>query len=424
MKFSIEQLAERLTSELGVDAVSTDPGSRTAQAVDGRIAKLLCRPASAAEVTAALRICAEAQAIVIPWGGGTAMALGNAPRRADVVMDLKRLDRVIEHDPANLTATVQSGMTLSAAQSALAEHKQFVPFDAPFSERATVGGIVAANLNGPRRSFYGSVRDLVIGMKVALANGELIKAGGKVVKNVAGYDMCKLFVGSLGTLGIITEVTLRMAPIAESTATVIASGDLPRVQQFTEELSRSPLLPAAITLMNDRPVQNWRAAVWCEGFGEAVARQRRDLESLANRVGARTEILLNGNQQVFWDGIRDFPLQRDRLVCRITLPRAAMFEFIQKFQMWRAPAIVADAAAGTLWFAYQPKKSTANKFAELESMAQAQRGHAVLFAAPAELKQGLEVWGSSPLAMSLMREIKRQFDPNELLNPGRFVGNL
>lgn len=424
MKFSIEQLVERLTSELGVDAVSADPVSLTAHAVDGKIAKLLCRPASAADVTAALRICCEAQAIVIPWGGGTAMALGNAPRRADVVMDLKKLDRVIEHDPANLTATVQSGMTLSAVLSALAAHKQFVPFDPPLSERATVGGIVAANLNGPRRSFYGSVRDLVIGMKVALVNGELIKAGGKVVKNVAGYDMCKLFVGSLGTLGIITETTLRVAPVAESAATVIASGDLPRVRQFTEELFRSSLLPAAVTLINDRPVQNWRAAVWCEGFSETVARHRRDLENLANRVGASAEILLNETHQVFWSEIRDFPLQQNRLVCRVTLPRAALFEFIQKFQIWGAPAIVADAAAGTLWFAYQPKKSAAKKFAELESMAQAQSGHAVLFAAPAELKQGIEVWGSSPPAMSLMREIKRQFDPNELLNPGRFIGDL
>jgi glycolate oxidase FAD binding subunit len=352
------------------------------------------------------------------------MALGNAPRRADVVMDLKRLDRVIEHDPANLTATVQSGMTLSAAQSALAEHKQFIPLDAPFSERATVGGIVAANLNGPRRSSYGSVRDLVIGMKVALANGDLIKAGGKVVKNVAGYDMCKLFVGSLGTLGIITEVTLRVAPIAESTATVIASGDLPRVRQFTVELSRAPLLPTAVTLTNDQPLQCWRAAVWCEGFGEAVARHRRDLENLANRVGASAEILLNGNQRVFWNGIRDFPLRQDRLVCRITVPRAAMFEFIQKFQIWGTPAIVADATVGTLWFAYQPKKSAAKRFTELESMAQALRGHAVLFTAPAWLKQGIEVWGSSPPASSLMREIKRQFDPDELLNPGRFIGNL
>lgn len=424
MKLSIEQLIERLTSELGVDAVNTDPGLLASHAVDGKIAKLLCRPASAAEVTAALRTCAEAQAIVIPWGGGTAMALGNAPRRADVVMDLKKLDRVIEHDPANLTATVQSGMTLSAAQSALAAHKQFIPFDPPFPERATVGGIVAANLNGPRRTFYGSARDLVIGMKVALANGELIKAGGKVVKNVAGYDMCKLFVGSLGTLGIITEATLRVTPVAESAATVIVSGDLPTVRRFTEELFRSSLLPAAVTLINDRPVQNWRAAVWCEGFDETVARHRRDLENLAHRIGASAEILLNETHQVFWNGIRDFPLGQDHLVCRVALPRAALFEFIQKFQVWGTPAIVADAAVGTLWFAYQPKKSAAKRFTELESMAQALGGHAVLFTATAELKQGIEVWGSSPAAISLVREIKRQFDPNELLNPGRFVGNL
>ena len=205
MKISTEQLAQRLSASLGSDAITAEESQLAEHAVDGAMPKLICTPATAEQVAAAVRICSEAQATLAPWGGGTAMSLGNPPRTLDVVVKSTRLNRVIDHDHANLTATVQSGITLNALQSALAPHKQFVPFDPPLPERSTVGGIVAANLNGPRRSSYGSVRDLVIGMKVVLASGETIKAGGKVVKNVAGYDMCKLFTGSLGTLGIISR---------------------------------------------------------------------------------------------------------------------------------------------------------------------------------------------------------------------------
>src|SRR5262249_54132301 len=157
----------------------------------------------------------------------------------------------------------------------------FAPFDPPFPERATVGGTIAAKLNGPRRGCYGSVRDLVIGMKVTLISREQIKAGGKVVKNVAGYDMCKLFVGSLGTLGVINEATLRLAPLAESAMTMIAEGTFEQARQLAAALDCSPLLPAAVFLASDRDQENWRLVVACEGFAEMIERCRRDLAALA-----------------------------------------------------------------------------------------------------------------------------------------------
>ena len=279
MKSTVDQLAQRLGAELGAAAVVTEQSALASHIVDGMQPALVCFPSTAEQIAAALRVSVEAEAAVIPWGGGTAMSIGNRPRALDVVMATSRFNGVIEHDHANLTATVQSGTTLTALQEILARQRQFLPFDPPHPARATVGGIVAANLNGPRRSCYGSVRDLVIGMKVALASGEMIKAGGKVVKNVAGYDMCKLFVGSLGTLGILTEVTLRMAPIPETSATVIAAGALPKVLQFVDELSRSPLLPAAVALMNSGALgagqNDWRAAIRCEGFAETATRRSR-----------------------------------------------------------------------------------------------------------------------------------------------------
>ena len=402
--------------------------------VDGREPALLCFPVNPEQVAAALRLCSEANATITPWGGGTAMAIGNPTRQVDIVIGLERLNLLVEHDQANLTATVQSGHRLAALQEVLARHNQFLPFDPPAPARATVGGVVATNLNGPRRSYYGSVRDLVIGMKIVLASGEQIKAGGKVVKNVAGYDMCKLFVGSLGTLGIITEVTLRMAPIPETAATLIASGTLPKVQQFANELSRSKLLPSAVLLLNaqaskatDLAQSDWQVAVWCEGFEETVARHLRDAPALAQRIGLATAILHEDDHRRFWDKMRDFPLQAG-LVYRVTVPRASTAEVIQTVHNWSTadfrPEIVSDTAMGIVWISLEVNDLAAQWFAKLIAEARAHRGHAIMLAAPTHLKRGIDVWGPAPPTLSLMREIKRQFDPKGLLNPGRFVGGI
>jgi len=250
MNITTERLAQRLESELGAKLVSRESGVLAAHAVDGKTPALVCSPAAPEQVTTVLLICAEAKAAVSPWGGGTMISIGNVPRETCVAMVLTGMNRVIEHDHANLTVTAQSGITLAALRETLSRRQQFLPFDAPRPAQTTIGGTVAVNINGPRRGYYGGIRDLVIGMKVALITGAQIKAGGKVVKNVAGYDMCKLFTGSLGTLGVITEVTVRVAPIAETTATITASGSFDEVVEFVGRLSQSPLLPAAVVLMN------------------------------------------------------------------------------------------------------------------------------------------------------------------------------
>jgi glycolate oxidase FAD binding subunit len=218
MKISADALGARLAGELDAGAVECAPASLAAHGVDGQTPALVCFPSEAEQVGSILRISAEAGAAVVPWGGGTSMRLGNIPRRVDVVIALKNMTALIEHDDANLTATVQAGMRVASFQEILGRRRQFLPLDPPHPERATIGGIVAANVNGPRRTMYGGVRDLVVGMKMVLATGERIKTGGKVVKNVAGYDLGKLFIGSLGTLGIVTETTFRMAPLPETAA--------------------------------------------------------------------------------------------------------------------------------------------------------------------------------------------------------------
>jgi len=427
MKFAMEELTRRLSSSLGADAITTEAAQLVEHSIDGVTPALICTPATAEQLAAAVRICSAAQANVAPWGGGTAMMLGNPPRALDVVVKTTRLNRVIEHDHANLTATVQSGATLNTLQAALAPQMQFMPVDPPLRERSTVGGIIAANLNGWQRSGYGSVRDLVIGMKIILASGEIVKVGGKVVKNVAGYDMCKLFTGSLGTLGIITEVTLRVAPIPAHSATVIAGGPLAKAAECAGLLMRTNLLPTAVYLHNPNGAASWQVLASFDGFAETVARQTNQLIDMARNLGLTPEVIDRERAQR-WQAIADLPVSQDRLTYRLTVPRGALMGIIGTIADWvkvePAPAICADVAMGTLWVVLPAAQTSVELFPRLIALAQEQRGHAIIFAAPAALKKAIDVWGPAPPAHTLMRKIKQEFDPMELFNPGRFIGGL
>jgi glycolate oxidase FAD binding subunit len=271
------------------------------------------------------------------------------------------------------------------------------------------------------------VRDLVIGIKAALVTGEEIKAGGKVVKNVAGYDMCKLFTGSMGTLGIITEATVRLAPVPELSCTIVVSGEWRDATAFLDTLAATPLVPAAVTLLNDGGEgDKWRVAVWCEGLEQDVTRHLRDVETVAGRIGAPVETLRDGAQTVFWGKIRDMPLAAGCCIYRLIVPRAAVKSCIDALKVLGppAPAVAGDMIAGTLWLSWPAESKFAERFPDLISLATAHRGHAVLFAAAEHLKENIDVWGPPPASIGIMQKIKQEFDPGGVLNPGRFIGGL
>jgi glycolate oxidase FAD binding subunit len=435
VKIDSEILASKLQSELGTEAVTLDSRVLSRYTVDGENPAVVCFPSTPDQVGTALRLCSEAEAAVTPWGGGTAMALGNIPRSVEVVIALDRLDKLIEHDDANLTATAQAGMTLSALQEQLKQSNQFLALDPPQPDRATIGGVVAANMNGPRRMLHGSVRDLVIGMRVVLATGEQIKAGGKVVKNVAGYDLCKLFVGSLGTLGIITEVTFKMAPLAETAGTLIAQGSLADCIKMVEEISSSTLLPPAVTLFNAAAAkaegfetEAAAVAVWTDGFTEAVERHLLDFQSIAERIGLATETLRSHQHAGFWQQVCNFGAGREIVLYRLTVPlgsvSAVLVALDQRSAASAATQIVAHAGSGTILVQTQADIPDIAWFSKLTEMANQHHGHAVVLAAPSALKKDLDVWGPSPPSLNIMRKIKHQFDPHGILNPGRFIAKL
>ncbi len=434
MNTTSEVLADRLRAA-GAGTIELDGPGLQRYTVDGKTPALRCVPETPEQIGALLGICAQVGAAVVPWGGGTAMGLGNIPHRADVVLELTRFDKVIEHDAANLTATAQAGLHLAAFQNVLGKEKQFLALDPPHPGQATLGGVVAANSNGPRRMFYGGVRDLVIGMKMVLATGEQIKAGGKVVKNVAGYDMCKLFVGSLGTLGIITEVTLKMTPLPETAATIVAAGPLAQSLELVEALFQSVLLPAGLALISPEVAQavgmpggTPAVAVWAEGFSEAVARHVRDLSTLAARGGLTVEVLGAAAHERLWAHLRDFGTSDGRVVVRVTVPLGSVAAVVNAVDQWRTPDLnvqyVAHAGTGVIWVSLAPVPASARWFPQLSALARDHQGHAVLTSAPLSMKDGVDIWGPPPASVSLMRDIKQQFDPQHILNPGRFVAGL
>ncbi|MGH7846981.1 MAG: FAD-binding oxidoreductase [Candidatus Binatia bacterium] len=435
MNVSIETLTAKLQNELGADAVELDPQVLSSHSVDGKVPTVACFPSTAAQIGRALVVCSEAQAATIPWGGGTAIAFGNIPRSVDVVLALENLNKLIEHDDANLTATVQAGMRLSALQEQLNQRNQFLAVDAPRPDRATIGGTVAANINGPRRILYGSVRDLVIGMKMVLATGEQIKAGGKVVKNVAGYDLCKLFVGSLGTLGIITEVTFKMTPLPEAAATLIAQGPLDNCTKMAEEVFSSTLLPAAITLFNGTAAkaegfetEAAAVAVWTEGFVETVERHAIDIQAIAQRIGLAVELLRDRQHSSFWQQICNFGAGREIALYRLTVPLGSLRPVLLQLEQWSAanqPAeILAHAGSATIFVQPNAAAHGIGWLSKLTEIAKEHHGYVVVMTAPSTLKKDLDVWGPAPPSLEIMREIKHKFDPQAILNPGRFISGI
>ncbi len=435
MKATVDLLATSLRDLLGPGSVESDPEILGRYGVDGKTAKIICLPEKAEQISAALRACAEGAACVIPWGGGTSTGLGNIPRAIDVILSLERMDGLVEHDDANLTATVQAGMRLARLQEIVTAKNQFLPIDAPHPARATIGGIIAANSNGPRRTFYGGVRDLVVGMRMALATGEQIKAGGKVVKNVAGYDMCKLFVGSLGTLGIITEATVRIAPVPESAATIVARGTLNQCLKLVSALSQSTLLPTAMALLSGETAKSAGIShaipsvmVRVEGFAEAVKRHLHDIQTMSQNIGIPHQILDEASHQRLWETARDFGVKEEGILYRLTVPLTSVEELLKSIEERAAHGApvryLAHPGAGTLWILADPDSSGIARFAELGALAAKDGGHAIVASAPPKLKEGIDVWGPAPPALAIMREIKRQFDPQGILNPGRFIAGL
>ena len=347
------------------------------------------------------------------------MRLGAPPRRYEVAFSTERMTRLLEYEPADLTCRVEAGIRLHDLQAALREQGQRLPLDPPHLERATVGGMVAANTNGLSRGRYGTVRDWVIGIAVAYPSGKVARAGGKVVKNVAGYDLMKLHIGALGTLGVVAEVNFKVQARPEMEATLLAQFDAPAPALGVGlKLAHQYLAPAS-AIVQDGDGGRWQLALKLEGYAREVQAAKDQAIRFVREAGGivqDAEIPL-----AFWDAARDWSTPADdEVMLRAIVPLAA-----SPLLMAAVPAdarVLAQPASGVVDVRVKAP-SAANTLSRLRTAAGAE-GQVVVVAAPVALKQGLDVWGPPPPGFPIMRALKQALDPNGILNPGRFVGGI
>ena len=394
--------------------------------VDGVAARFVAWPRSVSEASQVLRAAAADGLAVTFAGGGSKLGLGNPPERADLVVSTERLDQVLEHAAGDLVVRAQAGVRLADLQAALAPAGQWLALDPP-EPRATLGGVVAANASGPRRLRYGTVRDLIIGTTVVLADGTVAHAGGKVVKNVAGYDLAKLFCGSLGTLGLVAEVIFRLHPLPAAAAVVTLQVEGPtQAGQAVQRLGRSTLEPSAAELTLDEGGWPGRLTVVFEGIQPGVESQAAAAAELLGRVG-EAAVAGPGGVEAALGQLGARPFEQAELAVKLAHPPSelpgVLTDLLSVPLGW---VVSAHAATGVTWAgarAGDPGQAAAAIGGLRERLA-ARGGSLVLVGGSPELKRAVDVWGPPGDAIGLMRRVKERFDPDRRLSPGRFVGGI
>ena len=400
-------------------------------------------PGDESEVSQVLRLAWEGGWAVVPWGGGAHQCVGYRPARYDLALDIRRLSRVLEHEPADMTATAQAGIRMTDLQTQLGRGGQFLPLDAALAGHASLGGILATRLTGTLRCRYGTARDLVLGVRVAHADGTITRAGAKVVKNATGYDVTKLYLGSHGTLGILLEATFRVYPRpAAEQAWWLRSTDLKAGQLLANRILGSSLVPNRVEFLDGSaawacgcPERGPSLLVSISGIPEAIRAQADDLARLAGEFDVTPhEIHEPGH---LWAALSDFPWVTEdperghlRTIWRggvLSADCARAMEAIQTaIAQGGASCIAASVAQGAL--RGEVRADTVQELARSLTSARealaALGGYLVVLDAPEAVRRSVDVWGPPPDGVSTMRRLKAEFDPKGILNPGRFVGGI
>jgi glycolate oxidase FAD binding subunit len=397
----------------------------SADVVSGVQPRLVLEPVNEQQGAAVLRLANDAGLAVIPRGGGTKLSWGNPPSRADVILSTARLEKIIEHAWADLTVSVEAGCTIHKLQSALAQHGQRLALDPLWPAQATIGGVLSTNDSGSLRPRFGALRDLIIGVTLALPDGTLASSGGKVVKNVAGYDLPKLVTGALGTLAVITRAFFRLHPLPRNVKTLSISGcNLEEMQRLILAVQDSKL---AHTALQARIAQDAEPEVdvLFEGTEAGIAAQEAQLRELARpAIAADAPSTVWNASQELWDSASSGTVA----IAKVTTLSASIARAIETVRR-------ASTSRKTHW--KLTMQATGIGWLRLE--AAAENLHAVLSDLRFELEhegsslsaflhpmnmQSMDAWGTPGDSLPLMRAVKKQFDPKNTLNPGRFLAGI
>jgi len=427
-----------LAAILGREGLREDDAARAAAAVDGVVPRWVARPATLEQASGVVALAHDAGLGVVPRGSGSALELGRPPARADVVLDLGGLDQVLEWSPDDLTVSVQAGVTAGALAARLAAHRQLLPVDPPGAATRTLGGLAATAASGPLRARYGTLRDLLLGVRFVQADGVITWGGSKVVKSVSGYDVPKLMVGALGTLGVLGELTLRLHPMPESERTwLVRAHDAAAAQAFVDGLLDSAIQPSRVELLNAAALEACAlpggavaVAVSIGTVAAAVQAQGEALVALARRTAAEAAAA----PPDVWAGYARACAAPGGALLRVaTLVSevGAALRAAEAAAADLAPGIGARvtgcAAVGTLRVALPgiAPGAAATLVERLRGLVAPAGGSVVVEAGPRALREAVDPWGPVPPGpLALMQALKDTFDPARVLNPGRFVGGL
>jgi len=421
----------------------TDASALEEYSVDGIVPKAVLFPGSEEEISEIMKIASRESVSVMPVGSRTKRGLGNIPSKLDILLSTQRLNRVLGHEAADLVATSECGVTLSGFQKVLKDNNQFLPVDSMQTAGATLGGALASNSSGPMRLRYGTLRELLIGIKVVRADGSVFKGGSKVVKNVAGYDLPKLYVGSLGTLGIITEATLRLYPIPERSETYLVSfTTLEKCAETVMELLKSELVMTSLELLNPTLVKEvteragitlkrkkYALAIRVMNVDKAVGDQMSLVKKVSNKRRGEGVSVEGTLEQKLWEEIVNFPgnfpaQNHLRLKAGVLITQVPeIFRALEKLNKENGIKAYASARAGNgvLDASLVGEGSLVPAVKTLRELTAKMGGSLVIEDAPVALKSEVGVWGDMGSALGLMKRIKSNFDPGGILNPGRFI---
>jgi glycolate oxidase FAD binding subunit len=380
-------------------------------------------PTSAAELAELVRVAHQAKSPLMVAGNSSKLDWGGMVTGATSIVSTQQLDRLIAHAVGDLTVTIEAGMKFAQLQEILATADQFLPLDPAYPNSSTIGGIIATADTGSLRHRYGGVRDLLLGISFVRADGQIAKAGGRVVKNVAGYDMMKLFTGSYGTLGILTEVTLRVYPLPANSGTVILTGAIAGLSQAAKSLLASTLTPIAVDVLSTELSQQLEIGntpslvVKFATIPESIEQQSAQLVLIGQALGLNA-VCWQGNQaEQLWLGIQTRIWGSAPIGCKFGVRSTAALDMIALLDQ-----LTANTATGVIHLSSGIgvcALTDASHIQPLRTNCEAAGGFLSVLQAPVDLKQKIDVWGYRGNAVPLMREIKQQFDPLGILNPGR-----
>ena len=450
-----------LAQSLGSDGVV--PEERLGNySIDGMVPRLAVCPRERHEIVEIVRWAAEEGLAIVPRGGGTQIELGNLPVRYDVALDLSRFNRVVDYQPADLTATVEAGITLAELQGHLASGGKTLPLEAPLSGSATIGGILATGASGPMRASYGLPRDWLIGVSVVGGMGVETKSGGKVVKNVTGYDLGKLYTGSMGTLGVIIEATFKLNPLPQRLQALTAGfQSVASAIEAANGLSGQVYAPQGVQVVDG---ESWRGL-----FADLRDPGREDIETndsapgaavllafVSGRVRAVERRLSEGTDFLRANGassaqelderrsrrllewVTDLGWEGDSgscLVLKAAVPPSMTTRVLsllpQALEELPRPGIIADPGFGLVRLMWRPDavgegdvSVVVGAVDRMRTLARSLGGSVAAERAPLAVKQLTDVWGGEPEGVEIMRRIKGKMDPAGIFSPGRFAGGI